>query len=79
MEAFAACGVCGLIALFIAISLAGIPMLILGSICVAQYNAGGQVDSWCPSNSGSLALLIVGAILVFCCCFGGGAKVRAGN
>ena len=48
-------------------------MVGVGSACISQ-----KALEWCPSQGGSIAILVVGILMtVFCCC--GGVKISFGN
>ena len=51
----------------------GVVMVGVGSACISQ-----KALEWCPSQGGSIAILVVGILMtVFCCC--GGVKISFGN
>lgn len=54
--------------IIVALSFAGPILTVLGGICVGQMNSEkATVEDWCPSESTSLAMLIIGCILIYCC------------
>lgn len=69
------CGLCLLILIVLLSGASGIVMLVLGGLCLSD----GDYAICGGTHGGAVALVTVGAILVFCCCLGGGAGNRYRN